>query len=131
MDQNEDSQDFEKKLMECCICNEIVHPGCLQVSSAGHRGLGRREGLLLTALFSWQMDGEGLLNDELPNCWECPKCYQGDDAEKGQVRDEARCGKAGCVSSVLLLKESRCSARGGWRAGRPHCDPGDQLGGDQ
>uniref|UniRef100_A0A1D5NW01 [histone H3]-dimethyl-L-lysine(36) demethylase n=1 Tax=Gallus gallus TaxID=9031 RepID=A0A1D5NW01_CHICK len=60
VDQNEDSQDFEKKLMECCICNEIVHPGCLQ------------------------MDGEGLLNDELPNCWECPKCYQGDDTEKGQ-----------------------------------------------
>ncbi|NWH77174.1 KDM2A demethylase, partial [Piaya cayana] len=35
VDQNEDSQDFEKKLMECCICNEIVHPGCLQVSDAG------------------------------------------------------------------------------------------------
>ncbi|XP_009332882.1 PREDICTED: lysine-specific demethylase 2A [Pygoscelis adeliae] len=64
VDQNEDSQDFEKKLMECCICNEIVHPGCLQ------------------------MDGEGLLNDELPNCWECPKCYQGDDAEKGQEGEE-------------------------------------------
>ena len=31
MDQNEETQDFEKKLMECCICNEIVHPGCLQV----------------------------------------------------------------------------------------------------
>ncbi|KAH0621149.1 hypothetical protein JD844_022194 [Phrynosoma platyrhinos] len=62
VDKNEDSQDFEKKLMECCICNEIVHPGCLQ------------------------MDGEGLLNDELPNCWECPKCYKGDEAEKGQKR---------------------------------------------
>uniref|UniRef100_A0A670IW35 Lysine-specific demethylase 2B n=1 Tax=Podarcis muralis TaxID=64176 RepID=A0A670IW35_PODMU len=63
VDKNEDSQDFEKKLMECCICNEIVHPGCLQ------------------------MDGEGLLNDELPNCWECPKCYKGDESEKGQVRN--------------------------------------------
>ncbi|XP_066467563.1 lysine-specific demethylase 2A isoform X4 [Tiliqua scincoides] len=62
VDKNEDSQDFEKKLMECCICNEIVHPGCLQ------------------------MDGEGLLNDELPNCWECPKCYKGDEMEKGQKR---------------------------------------------
>uniref|UniRef100_A0A8D0BXX9 [histone H3]-dimethyl-L-lysine(36) demethylase n=2 Tax=Salvator merianae TaxID=96440 RepID=A0A8D0BXX9_SALMN len=62
VDKNEDSQDFEKKLMECCICNEIVHPGCLQ------------------------MDGEGLLNDELPNCWECPKCYKGDESEKGQKR---------------------------------------------
>ncbi|XP_030307380.1 lysine-specific demethylase 2A, partial [Calypte anna] len=70
VDQNEDSQDFEKKLMECCICNEIVHPGCLQ------------------------MDGEGLLNDELPNCWECPKCYQGDDAEKGQVGGELCGGRA-------------------------------------
>ncbi|XP_054826546.1 lysine-specific demethylase 2A isoform X1 [Eublepharis macularius] len=62
VDKNEDSQDFEKKLMECCICNEIVHPGCLQ------------------------MDGEGILNDELPNCWECPKCYKGDESEKGQKR---------------------------------------------
>lgn len=53
------------------------------------RGLGCGEGLLLTARFSLQMDGEGLLNDELPNCWECPKCYQGDDAEKGQVRRRA------------------------------------------
>ncbi|XP_048339512.1 lysine-specific demethylase 2A isoform X8 [Sphaerodactylus townsendi] len=62
VDKNEDSQDFEKKLMECCICNEIVHPGCLR------------------------MDGEGILNDELPNCWECPKCYKGDESEKGQKR---------------------------------------------
>lgn len=62
VDQNEETQDFEKKLMECCICNEIVHPGCLQ------------------------MDGEGLLNEELPNCWECPKCYQEDSSEKAQKR---------------------------------------------
>ncbi|XP_044540498.1 lysine-specific demethylase 2A-like, partial [Gracilinanus agilis] len=62
VDQNEETQDFEKKLMECCICNEVVHPGCLQ------------------------MDGEGLLNDELPNCWECPKCYQPDNPEKVQRR---------------------------------------------
>lgn len=40
-----------------------------------------------------QMDGEGLLNDELPNCWECPKCYQGDDTEKGQVRGCAVAGQ--------------------------------------
>ncbi|XP_010222158.1 PREDICTED: lysine-specific demethylase 2A [Tinamus guttatus] len=81
VDQNEDSQDFEKKLMECCICNEIVHPGCLQ------------------------MDGEGLLNDELPNCWECPKCYQGDDTEKGQVRRELRGG--GGVSCIPLAHHGR------------------------
>lgn len=52
VDQTSDSQDFEKKLMECSVCNEIVHPGCLE------------------------MDGEGLLSDELPNYWECPKCNE-------------------------------------------------------
>ncbi|NXY38607.1 KDM2A demethylase, partial [Pomatorhinus ruficollis] len=88
VDQNEDSQDFEKKLMECCICNEIVHPGCLQVSRAraGQRGALLWGWAVADPLLSLQMDGEGLLNDELPNCWECPKCYQGDDTEKGQVR---------------------------------------------
>ncbi|XP_071986275.1 lysine-specific demethylase 2A isoform X2 [Engystomops pustulosus] len=52
VDQTSDSHDFEKKLMECSTCNEIVHPGCLE------------------------MDGEGLLSEELPNYWECPKCYE-------------------------------------------------------
>uniref|UniRef100_A0A8D2NNR7 [histone H3]-dimethyl-L-lysine(36) demethylase n=1 Tax=Zosterops lateralis melanops TaxID=1220523 RepID=A0A8D2NNR7_ZOSLA len=85
VDQNEDSQDFEKKLMECCICNEIVHPGCLQ------------------------MDGEGLLNDELPNCWECPKCYQGDDTEKGQVR------------SCALAKQDLCPPSLPLHSARDHC----------
>lgn len=33
------------------------------------------------------MDGEGLLNEELPNCWECPKCYQEDNSEKAQVKE--------------------------------------------
>lgn len=33
------------------------------------------------------MDGEGLLNEELPNCWECPKCYQEDSSDKAQVKE--------------------------------------------
>ncbi|XP_055063729.2 lysine (K)-specific demethylase 2Bb isoform X2 [Misgurnus anguillicaudatus] len=40
-------------LMECSICNEILHPACLK-----------------------EKDAEGVVNDELPNCWECPKCNQ-------------------------------------------------------
>ncbi|KAM3611860.1 uncharacterized protein V6R79_025084 [Siganus canaliculatus] len=48
----EDEEDkFNFMLMECSICNEIVHPNCLKVS-----------------------DASGVVNDELPNCWECPKC---------------------------------------------------------
>ncbi|XP_028269337.1 lysine (K)-specific demethylase 2Ba isoform X2 [Parambassis ranga] len=48
----EDEEDkFNFMLMECSICNEIVHPKCLKVT-----------------------DATGVVNDELPNCWECPKC---------------------------------------------------------
>ncbi|KAM6965337.1 lysine (K)-specific demethylase 2Ba [Aplochiton taeniatus] len=48
----EDEEDkFHLMLMECSICNEIVHPNCLKVK-----------------------DATGVVNDELPNCWECPKC---------------------------------------------------------
>ncbi|KAF7668988.1 hypothetical protein LDENG_00262240 [Lucifuga dentata] len=48
----EDDEDkFNFMLMECSICNEIVHPNCLKVG-----------------------DTSGVVNDELPNCWECPKC---------------------------------------------------------
>ncbi|XP_068616979.1 lysine (K)-specific demethylase 2Ba [Brachionichthys hirsutus] len=48
---DEDEDKFNFMLMECSICNEIVHPNCLKVSEAS-----------------------GVVNDELPNCWECPKC---------------------------------------------------------
>ncbi|KAG5834900.1 hypothetical protein ANANG_G00266470 [Anguilla anguilla] len=47
----EDEEKFNVMLMECSICNEILHPSCLKVKDAG-----------------------GVINEELPNCWECPKC---------------------------------------------------------
>uniref|UniRef100_A0A8C7DLV9 Lysine-specific demethylase 2B n=1 Tax=Oncorhynchus kisutch TaxID=8019 RepID=A0A8C7DLV9_ONCKI len=47
----EEEDKFNRMLMECSICNEIVHPLCLKVNDSG-----------------------GVVNDELPNCWECPKC---------------------------------------------------------
>ncbi|KAK5932533.1 hypothetical protein CgunFtcFv8_004230 [Champsocephalus gunnari] len=47
----EEEEKFNFMLMECSICNEIVHPNCLKVN-----------------------DASGVVNDELPNCWECPKC---------------------------------------------------------
>ncbi|XP_042193617.1 lysine-specific demethylase 2B isoform X3 [Callorhinchus milii] len=47
----EEEEKFNFMLMECSICNEIVHPSCLKVQ-----------------------DAEGVVNEELPNCWECPKC---------------------------------------------------------
>uniref|UniRef100_A0A674C6E1 Lysine-specific demethylase 2B n=1 Tax=Salmo trutta TaxID=8032 RepID=A0A674C6E1_SALTR len=47
----EEEDKFNLMLMECSICNEIVHPLCLKVKNSG-----------------------GVVNEELPNCWECPKC---------------------------------------------------------
>lgn len=58
------------------------------------------------------MDGEGLLNEELPNCWECPKCYKGDEVEKGQVKKWFFFWLV--VHSMLLLSnETNCCLRRG------------------
>ncbi|XP_041083586.1 lysine-specific demethylase 2B-like isoform X2 [Polyodon spathula] len=80
----EDEEDkFNVMLMECSICNEIVHPGCLKVKDAG-----------------------GVVNDELPNCWECPKCNHA-----GKTGKQKR-GPGFKYASNLpgsLLKEQRVS----------------------
>ncbi|CAL8321646.1 unnamed protein product [Lota lota] len=52
-------------LMECSICNEILHPTCLKVNDSG-----------------------GVVNDELPNCWECPKCNHAGKSGKVSIRVE-------------------------------------------
>uniref|UniRef100_A0A673W5V7 Lysine-specific demethylase 2B n=1 Tax=Salmo trutta TaxID=8032 RepID=A0A673W5V7_SALTR len=67
----EEEDKFNRMLMECSICNEIVHPLCLKVNDSG-----------------------GVVNDELPNCWECPKCNHS--------------GKTGKVS-IYVGVEPECS----------------------
>ncbi|XP_071945261.1 lysine-specific demethylase 2A-like isoform X2 [Antedon mediterranea] len=53
-----------KDLMECHQCNDIVHPACLQAKGQPH---------------------EGLVNKDLPNSWECPKCMAADSkSEKSE-----------------------------------------------
>ncbi|XP_064210171.1 lysine-specific demethylase 2B-like isoform X3 [Anguilla rostrata] len=61
----EEEDKFNVMLMECSICNEIVHPGCLKVSA------GRDPP---SPFWIQVKDAGGVVNDELPNCWECPKC---------------------------------------------------------
>ncbi|XP_061687197.1 lysine (K)-specific demethylase 2Aa isoform X4 [Syngnathoides biaculeatus] len=77
-------------LMECSNCAQIVHPACL-TGEPGHPGekpistarsniIGEIFGLLP---YSNQVRGEGVINKDLPSCWECPKCVQGiTDSEK-------------------------------------------------
>uniref|UniRef100_A0A8C6T574 PHD-type domain-containing protein n=1 Tax=Neogobius melanostomus TaxID=47308 RepID=A0A8C6T574_9GOBI len=54
--------EFSLCLMECTICNEIIHPSCLKMGKA-----------------------EGIINDEIPNCWECPKCHKEGKTSKDQT----------------------------------------------
>ncbi|XP_025050936.1 F-box/LRR-repeat protein 19 [Alligator sinensis] len=60
---------FDLSLMECSICNEIIHPACLQMGRA-----------------------EGVVNAEIPNCWECPKCKREGKSSKdvGDVAGKRR-----------------------------------------
>uniref|UniRef100_A0A8B9KET0 [histone H3]-dimethyl-L-lysine(36) demethylase n=1 Tax=Astyanax mexicanus TaxID=7994 RepID=A0A8B9KET0_ASTMX len=51
----EGNQDTGEELMECSNCAQIAHPSCLKVP------------------------GEGVVNKDLPSCWECPKCVEGEN----------------------------------------------------
>uniref|UniRef100_A0A8C1QAR0 [histone H3]-dimethyl-L-lysine(36) demethylase n=1 Tax=Cyprinus carpio TaxID=7962 RepID=A0A8C1QAR0_CYPCA len=66
----EGNQDTDEELMECSNCAQITHPSCLKTS------------------------GEGVVNKDLPSCWECPKCVVGketdsedDDEEDSEEQD--------------------------------------------
>ncbi|XP_018118737.1 lysine-specific demethylase 2B isoform X1 [Xenopus laevis] len=75
---------FNVMLMECSICNEIIHPGCLKTK-----------------------ESDGVVNDELPNCWECPKCNHA--GKTGKVYKQKR-GPGFKYASNLpgsLLKEQK------------------------
>ncbi|XP_036209342.1 lysine-specific demethylase 2B isoform X6 [Myotis myotis] len=74
----EEEGKFNLMLMECSICNEIIHPGCLKIK-----------------------ESEGVVNDELPNCWECPKCNHA--------------GKTGKVSAGLPIPGVSPGGTGGPR----------------
>ncbi|KAM9306545.1 lysine (K)-specific demethylase 2Bb isoform 2-T2 [Pholidichthys leucotaenia] len=81
----DEEEKFNLMLMECSICNEIVHPSCLKIK-----------------------DSNGVVNDELPNCWECPKCNHA-----GKTGKQKR-GPGFKYASNLpgsLLKEPRCLNR--------------------
>ena len=63
-------------LMECGICWEILHPACLTSKSP-------------------DITNEGVISEDLPNSWECPKCC--DDGKKGMI-------KVGVMERALISK---------------------------
>ncbi|XP_043113674.1 lysine-specific demethylase 2A isoform X3 [Puntigrus tetrazona] len=61
--ESEDSESVQT-LMECSECAQITHPECIKVP------------------------GEGIINKDLPSCWECPKCVQGKKTESSSSSEE-------------------------------------------
>uniref|UniRef100_A0A3B3UTL3 [histone H3]-dimethyl-L-lysine(36) demethylase n=1 Tax=Poecilia latipinna TaxID=48699 RepID=A0A3B3UTL3_9TELE len=89
-------------LMECTACSQIVHP------------------------FPFQEPGEGKINKDLPSCWECPRCYQGNDSdsEKQACLDRSPRFLSSRMISRLHSPVNRLSQgqiRGsGWATGSSH-----------
>ncbi|XP_026159665.1 lysine (K)-specific demethylase 2Aa isoform X4 [Mastacembelus armatus] len=61
----EETGDPSLTLMECSNCAQIAHPACLTIQ------------------------GEGMVNKDLPSCWECPKCVQGITDPESSGSDES------------------------------------------
>ncbi|XP_048036994.1 lysine-specific demethylase 2B isoform X3 [Megalobrama amblycephala] len=81
--ENEEDK-FNLMLMECSICNEILHPECLK-----------------------EKDSSGVVNDELPNCWECPKCNHAGKTGKATKQKRGPGFKYASNLPGSLLKEQR------------------------
>ncbi|XP_063171672.1 lysine-specific demethylase 2B isoform X4 [Candoia aspera] len=75
---------FNLMLMECSICNEIIHPGCLKVR-----------------------ESDGVVNEELPNCWECPKCNHAGKTGKAYKQKRGPGFKYASNLPGSLLKEQK------------------------
>lgn len=79
----DESGDPTLVLMECSNCAQIVHPACLRVQ------------------------GDGVINKELPSCWECPKCVQGitdQDSKGGGVEGLLGKRKSACLLEARMAK---------------------------
>ncbi|KAI4893783.1 hypothetical protein NFI96_033972, partial [Prochilodus magdalenae] len=62
--QETEGSEATQTLMECSECAQITHPECIQVP------------------------GEGVINKDLPSCWECPKCVQDKNTESSSSSSE-------------------------------------------
>ncbi|XP_029020466.1 lysine-specific demethylase 2A isoform X2 [Betta splendens] len=88
-------------LMECSVCSQIAHRQCIKEP------------------------GEGKINKDLPSCWECPKCYQGNGSASESSTDEESEESEGSTSyppSKLAYREG-IGVGEGMRQGRHNNAP--------
>lgn len=78
-----------QNLMECSECAQITHPECITVS------------------------GEGVMNKDLPSCWECPKCVQDKNAESSSSNSEGEGNTTNTNSSPTAAPPAKRAYREG------------------
>uniref|UniRef100_A0A8C1RUZ5 [histone H3]-dimethyl-L-lysine(36) demethylase n=1 Tax=Cyprinus carpio TaxID=7962 RepID=A0A8C1RUZ5_CYPCA len=106
--ESEDSESVQT-LMECSECAQITHPECIKVP------------------------GEGIINKDLPSCWECPKCVQGKKIEVCFLLLAAvfKRNKSSCLNKPFLPQNHKALLRPPLRNGAPRSDgphsPADRL----
>ncbi|RUS79534.1 hypothetical protein EGW08_012702, partial [Elysia chlorotica] len=98
----EDPDDVSSSLMECGICWEIVHPKCLRKKYDS-------------------LESEGVVNEDLPNSWECLKCCN--EGKQGQLKMEDSSfqdsegsqeeGEGGPLSPISPIEGKRVTAKEG------------------
>ncbi|XP_046705629.1 lysine-specific demethylase 2A isoform X1 [Silurus meridionalis] len=86
-------------LMECTECGQITHPECITVP------------------------GEGVINKDLPSCWECPKCVHDKNTESSSSNSEEESKSTVMTSSATSAPPAKRAYRegigvGGLRLGR-------------
>ncbi|KAI1888211.1 hypothetical protein AGOR_G00182680 [Albula goreensis] len=83
---SQDADETQVTLMECSSCAQITHPDCLKVPR------------------------EGVVNKDLPSCWECPKCVldkgstsesSSSDSSSGSSSDDDSAGSARSPSPAI------------------------------
>ncbi|XP_026796313.3 lysine-specific demethylase 2A isoform X1 [Pangasianodon hypophthalmus] len=95
-------------LMECSECGQITHPECIKVP------------------------GEGVINKDLPSCWECPKCVQDKNTESSSSNSEEEGKSTVTTSSPSSAPPAKRAYRegigvGGLRLGRKGQPPPSPL----
>uniref|UniRef100_A0A3P8SW25 [histone H3]-dimethyl-L-lysine(36) demethylase n=1 Tax=Amphiprion percula TaxID=161767 RepID=A0A3P8SW25_AMPPE len=100
--ESDESNPSTHSLMECSVCSDITHRQCVKEP------------------------GEGKVNQDLPSCWECPKCYQGKDSASEASSDEESEESESSTSlpqSKLAYREG-IGVADGTRRGRRSRSPG-------
>uniref|UniRef100_A0A182J721 [histone H3]-dimethyl-L-lysine(36) demethylase n=1 Tax=Anopheles atroparvus TaxID=41427 RepID=A0A182J721_ANOAO len=119
-------QEGPSALMECSVCYEISHPDCAQRAAGG------------------PADVHGIVNDDLPNSWECPTCCKSGKNTDYRPRhfrarqkssDIRRMSVSSDASSVHNVELGRIGGGGGGGgaagvAGSGHASGGEGSAGD-